>query len=328
MIKTMNIRNKGFALTQIILAMAIGAIVSVGIVSLFRTQNIVEGSKMDASLILKANQQSQINQSASISTKTKDISITSLNGHSTISSQKCSQIQGEMKSYGGVVSACDNKGTFTYSASNVAAIKPIVNNAISAGVPDGFKPDQVTNAILSGNVALNNVTIVNTGVGNSTFASKSTNGAGSTVLSGGSGSSNINGVPIGPPPSSCSAGPAYIGSSGSYSNPYLKSMSAGISSWQLPSTGSSCGFAQAHGKFTLTYLGQSTPVSVSCKGVDPVNHLVTDFCESTTTINFRGGVFEVYITGSSRFREDVAMPGLCPAYAKMSVSQIAKAPGC
>ncbi len=135
-------------------------------------------------------------------------------------------------------------------------------------------------------------------------------------------------VVVDPPVSTCAAGEIYKGSSASFSSPQVKVMAYGAATWSSSTNGTTCGPTSASGSAVISYLGKSTTASISCSGIDPVTKTTTDTCDGSKTFNFNGGTFQMGISGSSRFRQDVAMPGLCPAGVNISLVQVSVAPGC
>jgi len=120
-------KNKGFALTQILLAVALGAVLSLTTLAYFSHQQKNESTEAGASLILDSNNKSVDNRGALVQTTTNNMTILSKNGVSTISSKDCLQLSDKMKSYGGKVSSCDDHNSFTYNRSGSAQIAQVKN---------------------------------------------------------------------------------------------------------------------------------------------------------------------------------------------------------
>lgn len=321
---------KGFALTQILLAVALGAVLSLTTLAYFKSQHKNEVAETSASLILDSNNKSIDNSGVVVKTTTNGMTVLSKNGLSTVSSKDCLHLSNKMKSYGGKVSACDSKGSFTYNRAGSVNVAQVTNAKLTEGTPDNFVQQDPNAVALAGNVAVRGLDSVSVGTVSTTFGSSGSSLSGSSSLAGGAGGSVTSGSPPTKPSggSTCAAGATYIGSTGTASNPWVKSMNAGINAYILPATGSSCGPTNASGQVDITYLGKTQRVSVHCSGIDKVTHTSTDMCNNTVVVSVAGGSFKLDLQASSRFRQDVAMPGLCPAYANLRVTQLAKAPGC
>lgn len=349
---------KGLALVQVALAVAIGSVMATGVVYHFHSIHQHEAVLSDASTIV-AYANSSVLETKKVNHPFQGQTFTSANAFAgkvvvNTSHENCAQLKAQLQSAG--VAGC-NYGDLSFTSANYqSAFDGVSVGAVQAlADPNAGPKDAITNVDLVGTplsipVATFRSTVQSgppTGA-SFTYVANHNNGTGN-VNGGKSGTVDVEaGAALGsqnvPPPSTgnatinppeppvtpgqCPSGPSFVGSSATFSNPHVKSMDAGNSAWTMPATGTSCGPTSASGSFTLSYLGQNTVVTVHCSGLDPVNHTATDVCDIVQIVDFAGASFQVSLDATSRFRQDVVYPGLCPASASMNVVQLSKTPGC
>jgi hypothetical protein len=208
--------KKGFALTQVLLAVALGAVVAAGVAYYYsRTAKDQLYTNLAAGIIGQTEVSQQENVTGNATTNNysaNGYNVSIANGIATVSNldtSACSAIASQLKSKGQITSSCNNSNTslntITYSPLNTVLAQSKAQT-FSAGTPENDVNSNVNNANLSGTFSVSGTSVA-AGSTNSVFTNNGTTLTANPGLSGGangglSSGSTTSSTKVSPPSSS------------------------------------------------------------------------------------------------------------------------------
>ncbi len=190
----------GIALTQILLAIALGSIVCIGVVSHYQHVSETEAIRASANQIIKiAENSAKETASGRISNPDYTINgmtISARNGIATVTSLKpsdCQALEALLSSKGVVNGICDHvngQNQLVFHTKNIS-LSIDSNASLTVGTPDNSNISIVNEPTLSGTTVVSG-SALSTGNSSGTFSSTASNQSGSLGLSGTGSNATVN----------------------------------------------------------------------------------------------------------------------------------------